>query len=70
MARTVRETEEHRITVGELRERLRGYPDDAQITFGCTLDAVPLVFYRVKDRGNLPEGGRIVQIELSELDDE
>lgn len=40
------------------------------MTFGSTLDAVPLVFYRVKDRGTLPEGGRIVQIELSELDDE
>src|ERR1700753_309884 len=54
--------EEHRITVGELREQLNGYSDDTEITFGCALDAVPLIFYRVKTRGE-----KLVQIELNEL---
>ena len=57
--------EESRITVGELREQLSGYSDDTEITFGCTLDAVPLIFYRVKTRGE-----KLVQIELNELHDE
>lgn len=57
--------EGHRITVGELREQLSGYSEDTEITFGCTLDAVPLIFYRVKTRGE-----KLVQIELNELRDE
>jgi hypothetical protein len=57
--------EEHRITVGDLREQLSGYSDDTEITFGGTLDAVPLIFYRVKTRGD-----KLVQIELNELRDE
>lgn len=57
--------EGHRITVGDLREQLSGYSDDTEITFGCTLDAVPLIFYRVKTRGE-----KLVQIELNELRDE
>jgi hypothetical protein len=54
--------EEHRITVGELKERLQGYPDDTEITFGATRAAVPLVFFRVKTRGD-----DLVQIELNEV---
>ena len=57
--------EGHRITVGDLREQLSGYSDDTEITFGCTLDAIPLIFYRVKTRGE-----KLVQIELNELRDE
>jgi hypothetical protein len=53
--------EESRITVGDLRERLKGYPDDTEITFGSTIAAVPLIFYRVKSRGD-----DLVQIELNE----
>jgi hypothetical protein len=62
---------ETRITVGDLKRQLEGYPDDAEITFGCTLDAVPLVFYRVKDRGKVyGTETRLIQIELNELRDE
>lgn len=50
------------ITLGELREMLAGYPDDMQMTFGATEEAVPLVFYRVKQRGP-----KLLQIELNEL---
>lgn len=54
--------EEHRITVGELLGQLRNYSPDTEITFGCTRDAIPLIFYRVKTRGD-----KLVQIELNEL---
>ncbi|MFN4229812.1 hypothetical protein [Parvibaculum sp.] len=59
----------HRITVGELRERLDEYDAEAEITFGCTEAAVPLVFYRVKNRGprNAKGPDQLVQIELNEL---
>ena len=50
------------ITLGELRQLLAGYPDDMVITFGATREAVPLVFYRVKQRGE-----KLLQIELNEL---
>jgi hypothetical protein len=50
------------ITVGDLRERLRGYPDGTEIDFGSTENAVPLEFYRVKDRGP-----NLIQIELNEV---
>jgi hypothetical protein len=59
------EEEKSRITVGDLRKELSFYSDDTEITFGHTLDAVPLVFYRVKTRGD-----KLVQIELNELYDE
>lgn len=49
------------ITVGELRDQLNHYSDDTEISFGCTVAAVPLVFYRVKTRGE-----KLVQIELNE----
>jgi hypothetical protein len=53
---------ENRITVGSLRRQLSEYSGDTEITFGCTIDATPLVFYRVKCRGD-----KLVQIELNEL---
>ncbi|HSC31560.1 MAG TPA: hypothetical protein VLD17_07535 [Gemmatimonadaceae bacterium] len=55
-----------RITVGELREMLNGYSAHTEITFGCTLDAVPLAFSRIKSR-SLDDN--LVQIELAELTD-
>jgi len=48
-----------------LKELLREYSDDTEITFGNTIDAFPLIFYRVKSRGE-----NLVQIELNELRDE
>jgi hypothetical protein len=56
---------QHRITIGELKEQLTIWPDDFEITFGATSDAVPLVFYRTKQRGP-----RLVQIELNEITNE
>jgi len=52
----------HRITLGDLRRHLREFDDDTEVTFGATRAAVPLVFCRVKRRGD-----RLVQIELDEL---
>ncbi|MDP3327711.1 hypothetical protein [Parvibaculum sp.] len=59
----------HRITVGDLREQLSSYSAEAEITFGCTEAAVPLIFYRVKNRGPRDAKGadHLVQIELNEL---
>jgi hypothetical protein len=54
--------EDRRITVGRLREELSGYRATDEITFGCTMNGDPLVFYRVKRRG--PD---LAQIELNEL---
>lgn len=51
-----------RITVGDLRRKLSEFPADTEITFGNTIEAVPLVFERVKSRGD-----RLVQIELNEM---
>ena len=48
---------DYRITLGELREVLRGYPDSAEVTFGSTMAGVPLIFFRVKHRGNNPTTG-------------
>ena len=48
-------------TVKDLREELAGLPDDTEITFGSTVAAVPLVFYRFKMRGD-----KLLQIELNE----
>lgn len=50
-----------KITVGELKHELRFYSDDTEIDFGSTLAGTPLVFYRVKTRGE-----KLVQIELNE----
>lgn len=57
--------ENHRITVGELKEYLNSLPDDMEITFGCTMDGVPLIFHRTKLRG-----GNLLQIELNEVREE
>lgn len=49
------------ITVGELRDRLKEYSDDTEVTFGCNVHGAPLVFYAVK-----PQSENVVQIELNE----
>jgi hypothetical protein len=46
-----------KITVGELREALKIFPDDWQVIFGCA----ELEFYRTKARGE-----KLVQIEFSQ----
>ena len=51
----------HRITVGELRERLSLYSDDTEVTIGPTPNGEPVVFNRLKGRGE-----KLVQIELAE----
>jgi hypothetical protein len=63
MKRKAQELEkESRITVGELRRQLSPFPDSMRITFGNTVEAVPLAFYRIKQRGD-----GLLQIELTEL---
>lgn len=49
------------MTVGELRQWLEGYPDDAPLIFG----AGDLGFSRVKNRG--PQGGFLAQVEFNEI---
>ncbi len=49
----------NRITVGELRERLLVYSDDMEITIGPAPNGEPVVFSRLKRRGE-----NLVQIEL------
>ncbi len=51
------------MTVGELRQKLEGFPDDARIFFGC----FSLEFYRLKLRGP-----KLLQMEFSQTvsDDE
>ncbi|MCH7565999.1 MAG: hypothetical protein IH968_19500 [Gemmatimonadetes bacterium] len=51
----------NRITVGELREMLRFYSDDTELTIGPATNAEPLVFTRVKCRGP-----NLIQIEVAE----
>lgn len=53
--------EAHRITVGDLREMLRPWPNGAELTIGPATNAEPLVFCRVKGRGP-----NLVQIEVAE----
>lgn len=50
-----------RLTVGELRRFIKEVPDDVEIDFGCTLDAVPLIWYRFKWRDD-----KLLQLELNE----
>lgn len=53
------------LTVGELRRELSAWPDDARITFGCTIEGDPLLFVRFKNRS--AEGRMtILSIELVE----
>lgn len=49
------------MTVGELRNHLKLYDDNTELSFGSNIFGVPLVFYRVKSRGE-----NLVQIELNE----
>ena len=51
----------NRITVGELRERLLVYSDDTEITIGPAPNGAPVVFSRLKRRGD-----HLVQLELVE----
>jgi hypothetical protein len=51
---------EHRMKLGELRERLKLYPDECEVTFGSG----NLQFYRVK-----PRGENLIQIEFSQNTD-
>ena len=46
------------MTVGDLREALKDYPDDWEIIFGCK----ELEFFRAKKRGV-----KLVQIEFSQV---
>ncbi|MGP4673628.1 hypothetical protein ACSV5N_16885 [Agrobacterium salinitolerans] len=39
------------ITVGDMRDAIAEYPDDAEIVFGHVLSAGQLMFYRFKSRG-------------------
>ncbi len=60
---------ENRISVGELRERLAAFADDAQISFGAVDEGrTPLVFVRLKNRG--PIGEALVCFEFHELTDD
>jgi hypothetical protein len=45
------------MTIGELKERLKNWPDDDTIIFGCE----ELEFYRLKRRGDY-----LVQLEFSQ----
>lgn len=45
------------MTIGELKDRLKGWSDDFEIIFGCP----ELEFYRLKQRGE-----RQVQLEFSQ----
>lgn len=54
-----------KLTVGELRKKLESCPPETQITFGSSKYSMrPLIFYRVKQRGE-----NYLQIELNELDE-
>jgi hypothetical protein len=57
------EDEPYVLTVGAIREAIRGVADDVEITFGETLNGVPLRFYRFKWRGE-----KLLQFELNEAD--
>lgn len=51
------------LTVGELREELSAWPNDAEITFGSTAAGRPLYFLRFKNRG-----AKLLQIEVRDDD--
>jgi hypothetical protein len=44
------EDEPYVLTVGAIREAIRGVADDVEITFGQTQNCVPIRFYRFKMR--------------------
>ena len=39
------------LTVGDLRDAIADYPDDARVYFGICECGEPMQFYRFKDRG-------------------
>jgi hypothetical protein len=49
------------LTVGQIRDAIKGVSDDTEITFGSTLAGKELLFYRFKRRGE-----KLLQIELNE----
>lgn len=51
----------HVLTVGYLRDQIRDLDPDVEFDFGCTLAGTPLVYYRLKWRGD-----KLLQIELNE----
>lgn len=54
------------ITAGDLKKYFAPFPDSMEINFGSSkFSKRPLIFYRCKVRGE-----NLIQIELSELDDE
>jgi hypothetical protein len=54
------EDEPYVLTVGEIRHAIRGLGDDVEVTFGQTLNCVPIRFYRFKMRD-----AKLLQIELN-----
>lgn len=44
-------SEDGRLTVGDMRDAIACYPDDAEIIFGVCEHGEPLKFYRFKERG-------------------
>jgi hypothetical protein len=54
------EDEPYVLTVGAIREAIRGVADDVEITFGQTRNCVPIRFYRFKMRD-----AKLLQIELN-----
>jgi hypothetical protein len=60
----------HRTTVGELRQALAAFDDDAEVTFSAVGgDLDPLVYRRVSNRSPL-EGPGLACVELDELTDD
>jgi hypothetical protein len=61
---------DHRITVGDLRERLAAFDDDAELHFGAADEGRnPLIFHRLKNRSPI-QGTGLVHVELDEVTDE
>jgi|UPI000562E77D hypothetical protein len=48
------------ITVGDLRDAIAEYPDDAEVIFGSVLGGGQLMFYRFKSRGE-----KVLQMEFN-----
>lgn len=61
MARGMRSGGGGPLTVQDIRDAIEGLDGDVEITFGSTVAAVPLVFYRFKWRGD-----KLLSIELNE----
>jgi hypothetical protein len=57
---TIEDDEPYVLTVGAIRDAIRGLGDDVEVTFGQTLNCVPIKFYRFKMRD-----AKLLQIELN-----